>query len=118
MNDVMLKVNGTIYMSEYVKLGQTAKTVISGLLKHMNNDTNLFYVGGDTLKKLVAHTGYSDATIRNQVSKIVKTNLIEHTSLRGEYIVNPLFAVKGDEKLVWKSYERIEIELHKDKILL
>ena len=103
---VSLKVAGSLYKTYFISIGQTSKNVMLAILKYMDDDMNTIQVGGDTLTAISEHCGYNDQVIRNQLKKLFP--LLEKTNLRGEYIVNPQFAVKGNEELVWDMYNKIE----------
>lgn len=107
---VELKVKNDIYCNEYIGLGKTDKCVIAAVLMLIENDMNTIFIGGDTLDELSSITGYNAQTIRDSVVRLSRLFLLERTSVRGEYIVNPLFAVKGNEKSVWDVYGRINNE--------
>lgn len=100
-----------LYNTEYKNLSHTSKKVLESVFKFMTVNMNTINIGGDTLKSMIDYSGYSEKTIRNQVSEICKTKILEHTSNRGEYIVNPLIAYKGDYKEVWRTYGEVEIQL-------
>lgn len=108
--DVLVKVQGSLYHKFFVPMGKTEKNVLLSMLTLIDDDLNTIQVGGDTLTELVNLTGYNEQSIRNKLRNLHP--LIEKTSLRGEYIVNPLFAVKGSETQVWNNYKRIENELN------
>ena len=107
--EVVLKIDSSLYIKNFIEVGQTGKNVMLAILKYMDNDTNLIQIGGDTLKLLVGHTGYSSQVIRNHLRCLYP--MLERTvSIRGEYIVNPIFAYKGYECEVWEVYCGIERE--------
>jgi hypothetical protein len=87
----------------------TAKKVVLAMMKEMAKDMNTVMVNGDTMQRMVLHTGLSASQIRNGVSEAKVLNLVEATGqLRAEYIVNPALAVKGNDVKVWKMYGAIE----------
>ena len=104
--EVVLKVDGSLYREYFMSVGQTSKNVMLAILKYMDDDMNTIQVNGDTLDAIIDHTGYNKQVVRNQLVKLKP--LIERTNLRGEYIVNPMFAVKGNKDKVWKMYSKIE----------
>ena len=104
--NVELKINGTIYKKYFIKVGQTSKNVMLGILKYMDDDMNTISVSGDTLKSLVEHTGYNEQVIRNHLRTLYP--MLEKTNVRTEYIVNPTFATKGNEDKIWEIYKKIE----------
>ena len=105
---VELKVNGSLYVDCYMNLDGTAKHVINAILKYMDNDTNLIQIGGDTLQAIIDLTEYNEGTIRKAMVRLNKFSIAEKTNLRGEYIVNPLFAIKGNDISVWNTYRSLE----------
>lgn len=105
--DVALKVNGDMYKSVYASLRHTDKNVLSAILKYMDNDMNTINIGGETLVALIDYTLYKPQTVRDSVVRLQKNKLVESTGVRGEYIVNPLYAVKGNEAAVWALYKTI-----------
>ncbi len=106
-----IKVNGTMYSGVFMKLGGTEMKVLLEILKHIEPNTNLLQIGGDTLLAITVSSGYSEKVVRNSLSKLNKSGLCERTSLRGEYIVNPVFAIAGCEDSVWGMYQKIEADL-------
>ena len=107
---VVIKTNGTMYRDDYEPLDLTAKNVLSALLVFMDTHANTIQIGGDTLEELLKRTKYSEGTIRKALVRLNKIGLAEKTGLRGEYIVNPLFAIKGSEDKVWDMYKLIEVQ--------
>lgn len=107
---VTLLVGGSMYSDEYMKLDNTAKTVLDSILKYISNGTNIIHIGGDTLVSMCKFTGYQEQTIRKAIVRLNDSCILEKTTIRGEYIVNPLFAYKGDESRVWLSYSEVENE--------
>lgn len=108
---VTLLVGGRMYADEYMKLDNTAKTVLDSILKYISNGTNIIHIGGDTLIAMCKFTGYQEQTIRKAIVRLNDSSILEKTTIRGEYMVNPLFAYKGEESRVWFSYSQIEKEL-------
>jgi len=103
---VELKVHGELYNKLFVRVVHTAKNIMLAILECMDDDMNTIQIGGDTLKQIKKITMYSEQTIRDNLR--VLHPIIEKTGqIRGEYIVNPTFAVKGSEELVWLNYTRI-----------
>jgi len=103
---VELKVHGELYNKLFVRVGHTAKNIMLAILECMDDDMNTVQIGGDTLKQIKKITMYSEQTIRDNLR--VLHPIIEKTGqIRGEYIVNPTFAIKGSEELVWLNYTRI-----------
>jgi hypothetical protein len=90
----------------------TAKKVVLSMMKEMAKDMNTVTVNGDTMQRMVLHTGMSASQIRNGVSEAKALGLVEATGqLRAEYIVNPALAIKGNDVKVWKMYGAIERDL-------
>lgn len=108
MDDIIFKVSGSMFKEHYKLLDNTSRNVLNNLFVVMERDMNLVHIGGDTLDKLERLTGYSEGTIRKAMVVLNKFHLAEKTSLRGEYIINPMLAVKGDERMVWEMYNKIE----------
>lgn len=108
---VSLVIDGSMYNDNYMDIDNTAKTVLDGILKYMTSGTNLIHIGGEQLQSIISFTGYTEGTVRKAVVRLNASNIVEKTTIRGEYIVNPLFAYKGDNDRVWLSYKSIEEEL-------
>jgi len=107
---VELKTAGSLYKNEYVLLGHTAKQILAAILKYMEADLNTIHIGGETLKNIMEYTGYNEQVIRNHLRELYP--LIEKTrQIRGEYIINPTFAVKGSEQAVWDFYRTLEYKI-------
>ena len=99
----------------YRKLTAGEKAVLQSLLKFCSDHVNLIHIGGETLEALCLDTGYTSTSIRNAVTKIKRAHLIEPTGLKGEYIINPLYAIKGNYSSVWRTYQVIESQLRQSK---
>ena len=108
---LVINTNGSMYSDVFLKLGGTEMKVLLEILKHIDDGTNLVQIGGEYLLLIMINSGYSEKAIRNSLSKLNKVGICERTNLRGEYIVNPLFAVAGSEESVWRMYSRIENDL-------
>jgi len=106
-----IKIDGSMYSEVFMKLGGTEMKVLLEILKHIESNTNLLQIGGDTLLAITVSSGYSEKVVRNSLSKLNKSGLCERTNLRGEYIVNPIFAVSGCEDSVWRMYANVEASL-------
>jgi len=89
------------------------RRVLDSIMTYISTNTNHIIVDGDTLKLLKRDTGYTVATIRNSISRLKQSNLINKLQLDHEFIVNPLLAVKGDEQKVWEFIQMIH---HKGNI--
>ena len=107
--NVQLKQNSKMY-SEYMNdIGGKDKAVLDSMLRHMQFNMNTITMNGDTLRNVISDTKLSVQQIRNAVSRLKKTSLIEASGLlRAEYIVNPAFAFKGNENMAWKAYTQME----------
>lgn len=105
---VVLRTDTELYRCLYIPLGSTAKRILESIFEYMAEDMNTIQVGGDTLEAIMLMTGYSEKTVRNQLVELNKLGLLESTDLRGEYIVNPVLAYKGNEYRVWEMYKVIE----------
>lgn len=112
-----LKVYGKMYADVYLGLDNTAKTVLGAILPVVDDD-NLVQIGGRTLQFVLETTGYEENTVRKQLVKLNKSGILEKTNLRGEYILNPAFAVAGDEDEAWKMYGIVEMVLRDKSIML
>ena len=87
----------------------TAKKVILSMIRYMEKDMNQIIVNGATLDSIVKDTGLSVSQVRKAVSELKGLRLIEPTGqIRAEYIVNPLLAIKGEPRKVWRFYGSIE----------
>ena len=95
----------------YGKLTGGERLILQSILRYCGMNSNLIHIGGDTLEAICKDTGYTPESIRNALANIKKTHLIESTGLRGGYIVNPLYAIKGDYAEVWATYQTIENQL-------
>ena len=105
--NILLKVNSTAYQS-YINLRSDDKSIMDSLLYLMGNNTNHLILLGDTLEALVEQCGYSKGTIRATIPRLTRLHLISKGTLPGEYIINPLFAIKGNECEIWKFLQTIE----------
>jgi hypothetical protein len=99
----------------YSELKSGNKIVLLAIIHLCSDSLNTIFIGGNTLKELSKETGFTEPSIRNAVTKLKLSKLIEPTLLRGEYIVNPLYAIKGSCSLVWRNYQRIEGQLREAK---
>lgn len=97
----------------YAKLTGGERLILQSILRYCGKGSNLIHIGGETLEVICKDTGYTHESIRNAVANIKKTHLIESTGLRGGYIVNPNYAIKGDCAGVWATYQTIENQLRK-----
>ena len=107
VKNVEIKTKGKLYNNYFIGLNKTQKNIMTIVLQLMEKDLNTITFLGDTLKEIMDKTGYTENTIRKNLSLLYP--LIEPTkqSTR-EYIVNPMFAIRGDEAKIWKMYGSIE----------
>jgi len=105
---VELMVKTKMYNIFEQEVSGTGKKLMLALLKLMDNDTNLIQINGVTLDTLLKTTGLSESQVRNKTSELKKYYLIESTGTRSEYIINPMFAVKGNASSVWRMYGKLE----------
>ena len=111
MCSILLKVDGSMFNNQYMDIGSTSRIVLSNLFRLMDKDTNLIQIGGETLTDICMNTKYSEGTVRKAMVELNKFKLAEKTDLRGEYIINPLLAIKGNEFAVFDTYKMIEKSL-------
>ena len=93
------------------EVSNTGKKVMLSILRHMQRNTNLITINGDTLASMISDSKLSKQQIRDGTSELKKYYIIEPTTIRTEYIVNPTFAIKGLEPAVWKTYGELEVLL-------
>lgn len=98
----------TIYNNEFTSLTSGVKVVMLAIGHYATDNRNLIHLGGDTIKAVAEETGYTVPSVRNAITALNKCGIIEPTGLKGEYIINPMFALKGDYRAVWKFYQAIE----------
>lgn len=107
---VDLKIHGELYEVFEGSISGTGKKVMLAILKRMTRDMNHIIIGGDTLDDICESLGLSTAQVRNKITELKRYALIEPTmTLRAEYLVNPTFAIKGNEDAVWRFYGEIEV---------
>ncbi len=110
--NVMLNQHSKYYTVLQNEITGADKKIFLAIVKHMGIDTNLITLLGDTLAILMSELSVSKQQIRNATSNLAALHLLEPTrTLRGEYIVNPSLAWKGDEEKVWKYYTKFEFQL-------
>ena len=109
--NTLYKTDGKLYLNEYMKLDLTANRVLNMLISIMVEDTNLVSLSKTKLLKIIEYTGYTESTIRKALVRLNKSGLAERTNKRGQYIINPAFAVKGEESHIWFIYSKVEIKL-------
>jgi len=101
--------NSTYYKVFELKVTGADKKVMLAILKLMEIDMNTISLLGDTLEAICAEAKVSKQQVRNATSRLAKLHLLEPTkTIRGEYVINPSFAWKGNEARTWKFYETLE----------
>ena len=105
--DIILKRTNQLFYT-YQKLRSDDRAVLDSLLQYANNDTNQLMLGGATLDAVIGTTGYTEATIRNCIVSLVKQTFIMKTPIQTELLINPTFAIKGNELAVWKFIQSVE----------
>ena len=105
--NVLIKINNSIY-DEYKDLRSDSKAIMDSILYLMSTDSNHLIIEGDTLEALSQHCGYTVSTIRRLVQDLTRVELLMKLSLPYEYIVNPLFAIKGRECDIWQFIQQVE----------
>ena len=85
-NDVSRKVKVFVYciMVSHVSTGRTDDT-----------DGNYFHTSDVITRYLRENEGVSDNYVRVYLSKLVKDEFILKTSVRGRFVINPKFGIKG-----------------------
>ena len=99
---------GKIYDDGFLSLTDGQKSVMIEMLNFTDNGLNTVCMSGDTKYKVVNNTGFTDGGVKNAVTAIKNTELIEPTGVNGEYVINPILATKGDSSSVWCNYQKIE----------
>lgn len=105
---VVMRTETQMYKDVYMVLDKIAKRVYDAVIHYMTEDLNTIQPQGEVLDGLVLMTGYEKNTVQKAVGRLSKLGLVEKTDLRGEYIVNPMVAYKGNEYRVWEMYRVIE----------
>ena len=109
IRDVVLYIDNSAYRVFESDTSGTGKKVMLSIFKHMDKDTNLVCINGNTLDSIISDTGLSSQQVRDKVSELKKLELITPTgSMRAEYIVDPCLATKGSYEKVWRAYGLIE----------
>lgn len=96
-------------------LSKGERAVLDFILQEMEEDLNTVIVSGDARDRCIESTGLSSGTISNILVTLKAEGFIDKTKLPYEYVVHPTLAVSGDERAVYKSFERFEKEL-KDEV--
>lgn len=106
---ITILTSSSLYCS-YTALKAGEKAVFTALLRFMADGLNTIHIGGETLEALAKDTSFTRPSIRNAVSALKKVGLIEPTTLSGEYVINPLIAVKASDTGAWIHYQKIETQ--------
>ena len=110
--NVMINQHSKYYQVLQNEITGVDKKVFLAIVKHMEIDTNLITLLGATLSIIIDELAVSKQQVRNATSNLAVLHLLEPTrTLRGEYIVNPSLAWKGNEDKVWKFYTKFEFQL-------
>ena len=111
--DIVLKRKGNLYKKVLPKLRTDDKKILFSLLTFMTDNTNHIIVAGDTMQAVIKDTGFAEQTIKDSLSRLNKKGLIQGSKklLPFEYIINPLFAIKGNERDIWEFQHNIECQL-------
>ncbi len=95
-----------------MKLNSKENKVIYALLKHCkNNIIDMTRVEG----KIISETGYSNRTIPDAITGLVKKGLLIRTQVRRVLFISPAYFMKGDYK---KIYSLAELVRKKDKFIM
>jgi len=86
---------------EYMRLRSDDKLILDAMLMLMHTDMNHITMLGDTLEEVSKKTSCKVKAIRDGLTRLKKTNLIEKLQLEGEFLINPVFAYKGIINSVW-----------------
>lgn len=116
--NIVLKTN-SLYYENYIDLRSDDKAIMDTLLYVTSTNTNHFVVANDTIDLIVRRSGYAESTIMNALTRLHSKDLIHTITLPYEYIVNPLFAIKGSECEVWQFIQLIQYkgDIPRDVIL-
>ena len=99
-----------LYKNGYLKLTKGQQSILIELLRFTTDDLNCIVLSGDTKQAILEASGYSNGGLKNALIALKLAKLIEPTLKKAEYIINPLFATKGNDEVVWKHYQKIESE--------
>ncbi len=105
--NILLKTTSNEY-NTYLALRSDDKAILDTLLYVSSTNTNHFIVANHTLDVIVEKSGYAKKTVLNALTRLETYSLIAKLDLAYEYIVNPLFAIKGSECDVWKFIQTIQ----------
>ena len=92
----------------YRELRSDDKVTMDALLELMQSDSNHLILSADTANAMSDSTGYTIASIRNSITRLVEVGLVYRAILPNELIVSPTFAFKGNETEVWKFIQAVE----------
>ena len=111
-NKSLMRLNqdSSLYNNVFTSLTSGVKVVMLAIGHYATDNKNLIHLGGDTIKAVAEETGFTVPSVRNAITALNKCGIIEPTGLKGEYIINPLFALKGNFYAVWKFYQAIEAQ--------
>ncbi len=95
-----------------MKLNSKENKVIYALLKHCkNNIIDMTRVES----KILSETGFSNRTIPDAITSLVKKGLLIRTQVRRVLFISPAYFMKGDYK---KIYSLAELVQKKDKFIM
>mgnify|MGYP006883062210 CR=1 FL=1 len=109
---VVLNTKSSVYNKYYTSLSDSDKKILMALMDYCDNDMNTIQVSGNVGEAIESKYNIKVKTVQNAFKRLYP--LIEKTSLRGEYVINPLFAIKGNEDSVWRAYGKIELDKRDD----
>ena len=106
--NIILKTSSSYYRA-YSNLRADDTKIMDAILQIATTNTNHFVASGQTLQALVDISKYSQGAVQNALVRLNELHLISRTNkISGEYIVNPLFAIKGSECAVWQFIQAVE----------
>jgi hypothetical protein len=103
----LVKGNSSLY-EDYLALRSDDKAIMDTLLSVATTDTNHFIAANDTLRVIAELSGYAPSTIMSSIKRLKALHLINSLQLPYEYVINPLFAIKGSECEIWKFIQTAE----------
>jgi len=114
-SQITVNFESSAYKNHFLQLSKGDRSIAMKIFEIIEPNMNTFQIGGRTMEWLSKELGVQDSSIRDAVSRMKKLFVVESTAVRGEYIVDPLIAYKGDQDKVWDNYSKIEMELRKLK---
>ena len=107
--NILLKRNSNAY-ADYLQLRSDDKAVLDSILALMQTNSNHIILAGDTLLAVSEVSGYTVSSLRNPVARLAEMNFLQPVAqgVPAEYIVNPLFAIKGTESSIWSFIQAIQ----------